>query len=90
MRFRAVTREREQEQKKHYRQLNAIAERFRTTLNSIGDAVIATDPESRITLINPVAVKLTACPEDVAGKKLAEVFHIVSGYTGKHAVSPVE
>ena len=90
VRFRAVTREREQEQKKHYRQLNAIAERFRTTLNSIGDAVIATDPESRITLINPVAVKLTACPEDVAGKKLAEVFHIVSGYTGKHAVSPVE
>ncbi len=90
LRFRAVTREKEQEQKKHYRQLNAIAERFRTTLNSIGDAVIATDPESRITWINPVAVKLTACPEDVAGKKLAEVFHIVSGYTGKQVVSPVE
>jgi PAS domain S-box-containing protein len=35
-----------------------LAERFRTTLESIGDAVIATDPKGVITLINPVAAHL--------------------------------
>ncbi|MBS1370157.1 MAG: PAS domain-containing protein [Lentisphaeria bacterium] len=55
------------------------AERFRLTLDSIGDGVIATDAEERITLINPVAAALTGFDAaDAVGRKLDEVFRIVS------------
>ncbi len=68
-----------------------IAERFRLTLNSIGDGVIATDLEERITLINPVAAALTGyTPEEAIGKKLSEIFVIVSYLDGKIVPSPLE
>src|SRR6185369_3593275 len=38
----------------------AATERLRTILTSIGDAVIATDTDGRITMMNPVAEALTA------------------------------
>lgn len=45
-----------------------------TVLHSIGDAVIATDAEGRITLMNEVAEALTARRlDDVRGARLAEV-----------------
>ena len=39
--------------------LQISEEKLTVTLNSIGDAVIATDAEARVTLLNPLAEKLT-------------------------------
>jgi PAS domain-containing protein len=50
-----------------------------TTLNSIGDAVIATDTEGRVVRMNPVAEQLTGWSlEDARTRPLAEVFHILN------------
>ncbi len=63
---------------------------LRTTLRSIGDAVIATDPEGRITFLNPVAEQLTGWSEaEAAGRDANQVFHIVNEETRKLAESPI-
>ncbi len=68
-----------------------IAERFRLTLDSIGDGVIATDLDECITLINPVAAALTGFTHDEAvGKTMNEVFNIVSYLDGKTVESPLK
>lgn len=55
-----------------------LAERSKMTLQAIGDGVIVTDPERRITLINPVAARLTGYPAaEALGRKIEEVFHTV-------------
>lgn len=52
---------------------------FQAVLNNINDAVIVTDSEGRIKFINPVAEDLTGkYKEDSEGKKLEEVFGILS------------
>lgn len=64
--------------------------RFETTLASIGDAVIATDSEGRVTFLNRVAADLIQSPEQEAhGKPLEEVFHIVNEATRATVESPV-
>jgi PAS domain S-box-containing protein len=63
---------------------------FTTTLKSIGDAVIATDPHGFVTFMNPVAEALTGWPEPEArGKALDEVFQIFSERTRAAVESPV-
>jgi PAS domain S-box-containing protein len=63
---------------------------FTTTLRSIGDAVIATDPDGRITFMNPIAEALTGWEEAGArGQPLDHVFSIRSGETGAPVESPV-
>ena len=48
-----------------------------TILSSIGDAVIATDREGKVTFLNPVAQDLTGwSQEDAVGKPSSEVFVI--------------
>jgi PAS domain-containing protein len=48
------------------------------TLYSIGDAVLATDEDGRVTRINPVAERLTGWSErDAIGRPIEEVFDIV-------------
>lgn len=64
---------------------------LRITLNSIGDAVIATDTHGQITRMNPVAEKLTGwCFLEAEGRKLHEVFNIISSDTRKPVPSPVD
>lgn len=63
---------------------------FRTTFNSIGDAVIATDASGGVTHMNPVAEKLTGWESSEAeGRPLTEVFHIVNAETREPAINPV-
>jgi PAS domain S-box-containing protein len=62
-----------------------------TTLESIGDAVIATDARGCVKYLNPVATKLTGwTSEEAHAKQLDEVFRIVSEDTGHTVPSPVE
>jgi len=63
---------------------------LRTTLSSIGDAVITTDGEGRITLLNDVAQSVTGWrQEDAAGKPLEKVFVICNEDTGEGVENPV-
>ena len=74
------------------RSAETAAERewFRTTLASIGDAVVVTDREGRINFMNAVAERLTAWSEaDAVGRPIAEVFRIVNEATGEPAENPV-
>jgi two-component system CheB/CheR fusion protein len=65
-------------------------ERLRTTLRSIGDAVLATDGDGGVVFLNPVAERLTGWTADeAAGKKVEEVFRIVHETTRVAVESPV-
>ncbi len=60
------------------------------TLNSIGDAVLATDADGRITRMNPVAERLTGWPFSQAqGRPVNEVFRIVEEETRVPGEVPV-
>ncbi len=66
-------------------------ERLAVTLRSIGDGVITTNTDGSITLINSVAEQLTGwSPDDAIGKKLEQVFKIISNVTGEPLPSPVD
>ena len=59
------------------------------TLSSIGDAVIATDDQARITFMNPVAEKYTGWTrQEAGGRALAEVFRIVNEETRQPVEDP--
>jgi diguanylate cyclase (GGDEF)-like protein/PAS domain S-box-containing protein len=61
------------------------------TLNSIGEAVIATDSAGAITSMNPTAERLTDWPlADALGRPLSEVFHIINAQTRLPAPNPVQ
>jgi len=61
------------------------------TLNSIGDAVIATDAETRVTLLNPLAEQLTGwTQEQAAGRPVDEIFHIINQETRQPSTIPVK
>ncbi|MGC4090072.1 MAG: ATP-binding protein [Polyangiaceae bacterium] len=63
---------------------------FVTTLRSIGDAVIATDPAGRVTFMNPVAERLTGFAEsEASGQPLESIFQIFSEETRASVESPV-
>ncbi len=71
-------------------ELRESLERLRITLDSIGDAVIATDTEGRVTGMNPVAATLTGFSQaEALGRPLEEVFRILDGDTGREPESPV-
>ena len=56
-------------------QLQASRRRYALTLSSIGDGVIATDDETRVAFMNPVAETLTGWEQqDALGRPLDEVF----------------
>jgi diguanylate cyclase (GGDEF)-like protein/PAS domain S-box-containing protein len=73
------------------RHLRASQQNLVITLNSIGDAVIATDAAGLITRMNPTAERLTAWPlADALGHPLTDVFRIVSDQTRLPSVDPVQ
>ena len=62
---------------------------FRVTLRSIGDAVITTDTDGRITYLNEVAEELTGWSHEQAlGQPLDDVFRIVNEVTRKPVENP--
>jgi len=74
----------------HAREIAFERERLATTLQSIGDAVIATDTAGRVVLLNGVAEQLTGWKLDEArDRPLSEVFRIVDEGTGAPAADPV-
>ena len=63
---------------------------LQTTLYSIGDGVLATDEQARVTRVNPVAERLTGWSEtEAVGRPIGEVFHIINEQTRAPAVNPV-
>lgn len=73
-----------------FRNMKKSEENLRITLNSIGDGVIATDKEGKVTSMNPIAEQLTGWNvEEAKGKQLETIFHIVNAKTNKKANNPV-
>ena len=67
------------------------SEQFRVTLESIGDAVIATDAEGRVTYVNPVAENLLGYSlAQAKSRPLGQVFNIVNEFTRRVAENPVQ
>jgi diguanylate cyclase (GGDEF)-like protein/PAS domain S-box-containing protein len=72
-------------------QLRQSEENLAITLQSIGDAVIATDTEGRVTRMNPTAERLTGWPlAQAQGSLLTDVFHIINAKTRGRCVNPVQ
>jgi PAS domain S-box-containing protein len=64
---------------------------FEVTLASIGDAVITTDTEGKVTYLNPIAEAMTGRKTaEARGQPLEQVFQIVNEFTGKTAINPVQ
>ncbi len=73
-----------------HRETAHLAERFRLTLRSIGDGVIATDCDEKVTLLNPVAEELTGYSrEEAIGMDMKEIFNIVNCIDGTTVPSPL-
>jgi len=65
-------------------------ERAQVTLDSIGDAVMSTDLQGKVTYLNVVAEKITGWTrEEAAGKDIEEVFVIVDASTREPCVNPL-
>jgi PAS domain S-box-containing protein len=65
--------------------------RLFVTLRSIGDAVIATDAEGRVTVLNPVAQALTGWVEaEAIGAPIDQVFVTLDDRTRQRNPSPLE
>jgi two-component system cell cycle sensor histidine kinase/response regulator CckA len=87
----------QKEKKAHYQALylseaalRASVEHHSITLKAIGDAVIATDAQGVVELLNPVAETLTGWREAEAhGRPLEEVFRIVNEQTLQKVENPV-
>jgi PAS domain S-box-containing protein len=88
----------ESSHKSYYPQLRQQLEKLRqseqdlsVTLNSIGEGVIATDRQGRITRMNPMAETLTGWTlQQARGKALGQVFRIVNVHTREACQDPVQ
>lgn len=70
--------------------LQTSEENLQTTLDSIGDAVIATDTDKRVVRMNPVAAKLTGWAEsDALGLQVEQIFKIIATDDGKTTADPI-
>ncbi len=63
---------------------------LRVTLESIGDAVIATDAGGNVVFMNPVAQEYLGWTEqEAAGRPLAGIFHLLNEYSRQRVSDPV-
>ncbi len=84
--FRDIT-----ERKRAEEELRQQREWFEVTLSSIGDAVITTDTESKVTFLNPMAEMMTGWKTaEASGQPLEKVFNIINEDTRKPARNPVD
>jgi len=66
-------------------------QRWSTTLASIGDAVIATDVNGKITFMNAVSEALTGWTlKEASRRTLQEIFNIINGKTRQEVENPVD
>ncbi len=78
------------ERKQAEQQLHNEREKLFVTLRSIGDGVITTDTDGRVTFINSVAEQLTGWNQgEATGQSLSEVFNIINEKTGEPVANPV-
>jgi PAS domain S-box-containing protein len=78
------------EQKKAEQALINSEKWLRTTLASVGDAVITTDVEGAVSFLNPTAQALTGWKlEDALGRPLTTVFNIINERTRNPVENPV-
>jgi PAS domain S-box-containing protein len=76
---------------RHARQLFEREEWFRSTLTSLGDAVIATDAKGCVTFLNPIAQQLIGIdPLNARGKTIETVFPIFNESTRQRVENPVK
>jgi len=83
--------------KAHYKELfltetalRKVEEGHRITLMSVGDAIISTDVDGRVEILNPVAEALTGWrQEEARGRPLEEVFRIFNEETRQPVKNPV-
>ncbi|MDD4816389.1 MAG: PAS domain-containing protein [Victivallaceae bacterium] len=67
----------------------AAADRLRLTLESISDAVVATDGNDTITICNPAAVRMMGLPgQDLIGLQLSELLRLRSSSGNRESASP--
>jgi diguanylate cyclase (GGDEF)-like protein/PAS domain S-box-containing protein len=65
-------------------------ERAQVTLNSIGDGVMSTDSQGRITFLNLVAERLTGWSRaEAVGRPFEEVFQLIDAVTHERASDPM-
>jgi PAS domain S-box-containing protein len=75
----------------HATELRAREEWFRVTLTSIGDGVIATDKNGKVTFLNTVAESLIGISlGEARGRDITDVFPIFNEFTGAVTENPVE
>jgi PAS domain S-box-containing protein len=62
-----------------------------TTLASIGDGVVVTDPHGCVTMVNAEAERITGWPgTEARGKELSEIFKIENERTGQVQENPID
>jgi len=78
-------------QNEYVRELAVSEKWLSTTLRSIGDAVICTDIDGRVTFINPVAETLTGWKfDDANGRPLHDIFKIINQMSREPVENPIE
>jgi PAS domain S-box-containing protein len=84
--FRDITKRKRAEE-----ELRQQREWFQVTLSSIGDAVITTDTQGKVTFLNPVGEMMTGWNlAEAFGQPLEKVFTIINEETREAARNPVE
>lgn len=79
---------RQMEREAFERQQTEAKNRFVTVLSSIGDAVIVTDAQGRVSFMNPFAQQLTGWNEEAIGADLPEVVRILDEASDQPAENP--